>query len=81
MSNVPMTFALTAREKEIVALVALGRSAKEIALELSLAPRTVEQHVARVILKTGTRNRCHMVVYAIRHHLIASSDVADPLAA
>jgi DNA-binding CsgD family transcriptional regulator len=81
MSILHKTFALTAREHDVVALVAAGFSSKEIAIQLVMAPRTVEQHVSRALLKTGTRNRCHMVKYAILHGLIEAQDEADPLAA
>jgi len=61
---------LTAREYEIVALVARGMSAKEVALQLCIAPSTVERHVENVRLKTRTRNRVHMVAHVIRLGLI-----------
>lgn len=52
---------LTQREVQIFALVAEGRSAKEIALTLRIAPSTVERHIENLRLKTRTRNRAHMV--------------------
>jgi DNA-binding CsgD family transcriptional regulator len=57
---------LTSRESEVLRLVANGRSAKEVAIELSIAPCTVERHIENVRLKTRTRNRAHMVAVVIQ---------------
>lgn len=59
-------FHLTNREREIVEMVACGLSAKEAAIELGIAPCTVERHVENVRLKTGTRNRVHMIAHLFR---------------
>ncbi|KXU32645.1 hypothetical protein A0J57_08825 [Sphingobium sp. 22B] len=61
---------LTQREMEVLTRIAKGQSAKEIAQNLKIAPRTVERHIGRVRLKTRTRNRSHMVAYAISKGLI-----------
>ncbi|NWK95851.1 LuxR family transcriptional regulator [Sphingobium lactosutens] len=61
---------LTQREVEVLRHIAKGQSAKEIALTLKIAPRTVERHIGRVRLKTRTRNRSHMVAFAISKGLI-----------
>ncbi len=61
---------LTDREYEVLELVALGLSAKEAALELNIAPCTVERHVENVRLKTRTRNRAHMIAHVIREGLL-----------
>lgn len=63
---------LTAREAEVVRLLAKGLSAKQIAAELSIAPRTVEHHVDNARLKTNSRNRVHMIAQAIRQGLIVT---------
>ncbi len=62
---------LTDREHEVLELVALGLSAKEAALELDIAPCTVERHVENVRLKTRTRNRAHMIAHVIREGLLS----------
>lgn len=62
---------LTAREAQILQLVSLGLSAKEAAIELAIAPCTIERHVENVRLKTRTRNRAHLIAYVIREGLIA----------
>jgi two-component system response regulator NreC len=61
---------LTQREVEVLKRIAMGQSAKEIAQKLKIAPRTVERHIGRVRLKTRTRNRSHMVAYALSKGLI-----------
>lgn len=56
---------LSAREIEVLELVACGLSAKEIAEELSLSTRTVERHLDNVRGKLRARNRPHLVRQAI----------------
>lgn len=55
---------LTAREREVLQLVSYGLSAKAIARRIAIAPRTVERHIDNLRLKTGARNRCHMITRA-----------------
>ena len=57
--------ALTPREQEILELVAKGLSAKEIAGQIGIAPRTVEGHIDSVRLKVRARNKTHMVTQAV----------------
>ncbi|HKR16560.1 helix-turn-helix transcriptional regulator [Rhizorhapis sp.] len=61
---------LTPREVQVLTCIATGLSAKEIAKKLAIAPRTVERHIDHIRLKTRTKNRSHMVAYAIAHGLI-----------
>lgn len=48
---------LTAREAEVLGLVAVGRSNQQIAAELFLSPKTVSVHVSRILAKLGAENR------------------------
>ena len=48
---------LTAREREVLELIALGRSNKRIALELGIAEKTVKTHVGHVLAKLGVADR------------------------
>ena len=57
--------ALTPREREVLVLVAKGLSAKEIAGQIGIAPRTVEGHIDTVRLKVRARNKAHMVTQAV----------------
>jgi DNA-binding NarL/FixJ family response regulator len=56
---------LTAREAEVVRLVARGMSNKAIASELGISPRTVEGHVNHVFDKLGVDSRTELVHYAL----------------
>lgn len=69
-SRLVVVVMLTPREHDVLTLLARGLSAKEIANELSIAPRTVETHIERLRLKTQTRNRTHMVAHAIQQGLL-----------
>ena len=48
---------LTRRETEVVRMVAVGRTNREIARELFLSPRTIDMHVQNILLKLGCRSR------------------------
>jgi len=61
---------LTAREEEVVKLIAEGHSSKEIAATLVISHKTVERHRANVLAKLGMRDRTELTRYAIRAGLI-----------
>ena len=54
---------LTAREREIAALIASGRSNKAIAAELVISPATVARHIANIMAKLGFRNRAQIAAW------------------
>ena len=60
---------LTARETEILRLVAMGMSAKQIAAQLHLSHRTVQNHVQNTLGKLQLHNRVELVRYAIAQGL------------
>jgi DNA-binding NarL/FixJ family response regulator len=60
---------LTAREAEVLRLVAGGRTNREIAAELFLSLPTVQRHIANIYAKIGARNRADATAYALRHAL------------
>ena len=61
---------LSAREQELVALVAQGRSDAQIAAELYISIRTVRSHLDRIGDKTGCRRRVDLTRLALRTALV-----------
>jgi len=61
---------LTAREREIVQLVAEGKSNKEIAAALNISIKTVEAHRSHVMHKLGVSSVSELVRYAIRNNIV-----------
>jgi len=57
---------LTAREQEVLDLVARGYANKRIALELGIAEKTVKTHVGHVLAKLGVADRTQAALYATR---------------
>ncbi len=63
---------VSARELEIIMLVARGFENKEIARKLDIREQTVKNHLGRVMRKVGVRNRQELAVFAVRQHLVPS---------
>jgi DNA-binding NarL/FixJ family response regulator len=61
---------LTAREQEVVKLVAEAHTTADIAELLTISPRTVERHRENVLAKLGMRDRVELTRWAIRHGLV-----------
>ncbi|HEV2998253.1 MAG TPA: response regulator transcription factor [Solirubrobacteraceae bacterium] len=61
---------LSAREVEVLGLIALGHTSAEVARKLHLSPRTIETHRARIHEKLELRTRAELVRYALRRGLI-----------
>jgi DNA-binding CsgD family transcriptional regulator len=68
---------LTPQERNVLALVAQGGTAKEIAIKLDIAHRTVEKHLDHTRLKMRAKNRVHMVALALQMGLISDGGVAE----
>lgn len=61
---------LTAREKEVLALICKEQSNQEIAETLNLSVRTVEGHRNNLLLKVGCKNTAGLVLFAVKHGII-----------
>ena len=65
---------LTTREREVLQLVAEGRTSPEIAQLMFISPRTVETHRGNVLRKLGLRTHSDLVRYAIRRGMLSVDD-------
>ena len=64
------TYLLSARESEVLNLLARGMSNREIAAQLFLGDTTVKSHVTHILTKLGLRDRIHAVVFAYENGII-----------
>ena len=65
----PLVF--TERERDVLQLLVLGRTNKEIGAALGIEERTVKMHVAKLMRKSGVTNRIALSVHALTHSLLA----------
>jgi NarL family two-component system response regulator LiaR len=64
---------LTRREREVLELIAAGRSNKRIAVELGIAEKTVKTHVGHVLAKLGVSDRTQAALLAVQQGLVGGS--------
>jgi HD-GYP domain-containing protein (c-di-GMP phosphodiesterase class II)/DNA-binding CsgD family transcriptional regulator len=67
---------LTAREVEVLGLLARGDSNKEIARKLVVTPKTVSSHVEHIYAKLGVNSRAGATLFATQHGLVGSFEAA-----
>ena len=60
---------LSARELEVIRLLAHGLDNSQIALELGISDRTAKNHLSNILAKLGVTNRVQVATYAVRHGL------------
>lgn len=69
---------LSARQEEVLALLAQGLSYKEVAVRVSLTPRTVKYHMGEIMRKLHLRNRAQVLAYAGSMGLGVDADHSEP---
>lgn len=67
---------LTAREVEVLGLVARGRSNKQIAQRLVVTPKTMSNHVEHIYAKLGVSSRAAATLYATQQGLLGTFESA-----
>lgn len=65
----PPHFKLNRRERQVLELIALGRSSKDIAEQLKIKPATARNHTQRLLHKLGVHSRAEAVLVGTREHL------------
>lgn len=68
-------YGITERELEVIRLIAMQKTAKEIGEILFIAPRTVEGHKNNLFAKTGTKNIAGLIIFAAQKKLIQIEDI------
>jgi PAS domain S-box-containing protein len=69
-ASVRLVFSLTERERQVLVLIAQGKSTKETASQLGISYKTADSHRSRILEKLGVHETASMVCYAIRAGLI-----------
>jgi DNA-binding NarL/FixJ family response regulator len=72
----PLPDELTAREGEVLVLIAQGLTNRDIAASLYLSAHTVKTHINRIFAKTGAMNRAQAILYA-QNHGVGNHDPTD----
>ncbi|MBV8050760.1 MAG: response regulator transcription factor [Acidobacteriaceae bacterium] len=71
---------LTAREEQVVALVADGMTNRDVARELGLTENTIKKYLFRIFDKVGVSSRVELVLYAVTRGTVQSAEwVPAPL--
>jgi DNA-binding NarL/FixJ family response regulator len=78
-TNKPPAPHLTSREREIVQLLAEGKSTKEIAITLGLSVKTAETHRSNLMRKLGLHSVGEVVLYAVRNNIVQVAPEAPGL--
>jgi len=67
----PLHETLSDREFQVMCMIALGKTVKMIAEELSLSMKTISTYRTRVLGKMGMKTNAELIYYAIKNHLVA----------
>ncbi|MGA2672111.1 MAG: response regulator transcription factor [Terracidiphilus sp.] len=68
---------LTARERQVLELILMARSNREIARQLGIEERTVKAHVGRLMRKTGADNRIELSIRALNRSMVPDAGVVE----
>jgi DNA-binding NarL/FixJ family response regulator len=60
---------LTPRQREVLQLLAEGRSMKEVASVLNVTPRTIAFHKYQMMEQLNVKSTAELIQYAVRHHI------------
>lgn len=71
---------LTNREREVLQLIAQGKSNQEIATELFITLKTVKTHVSNILAKLDVEDRTQAAIYALKHDLVKNDQGDDGVA-
>ncbi len=69
---------LTAREVEVLRLVAQGHSTKQIAAALAMSPKTAGNHIEHIYTKIDATNRVTASLFALQHGLLPEEELIAP---
>jgi DNA-binding NarL/FixJ family response regulator len=69
----PLPVDLTDRELDVLRLLAIGRTKRQVASELFISPSTVHTHTVHIYAKCGVSTRAGLAMFAMRHGLAASA--------
>lgn len=72
-ANGPPDLSLTRREQQVAALIAQGRTNREVALALAITEKTAENHAQHILNKLGFRSRAQIAAWAVEHSLVRGS--------
>ena len=70
--------ALTARERDVLRELARGRTNREIAEVLGIAPETIKTHVTNILSKLGVRHRTEAAIWGLKTGLLALEELEEP---
>jgi two-component system, NarL family, response regulator NreC len=62
---------LTSRQREVLQLIAQGKRMKEIASDLNISVRTVEDHKSQLLVALGVKSTADLVKFAVKHGLVS----------
>jgi DNA-binding NarL/FixJ family response regulator len=71
----PKPVTLSDREIEIIELVSAGLTNEDIAAQLEISKRTVDNHISNILKKTGTDNRVTLVRWAVQWGKVCIDDI------